>query len=172
MIAIISDYLGAAGSAAVAVNRSKSAAERVLMLLWAALTGEWGAFVFWVVLSYPASTATSTWLVRLILLALAAAGTVAVLMFFRHSWRRAVARPLPSGPANTWIVQQPGWKLALLYWGVLGFPNLAITLWARSTQHHPQPAGWLLFWIVVPVTWSVTTALMLRVLWRHQAENT
>lgn len=154
------------------MNRSRSAAERVLMLLSAALTGEWGAFVFWVVLSDRASTATSTWLVRLIMLALAAAVTVAVLMLFRRIWRRAVARPLPSGPENRWLVQQPGWKLALLYWGVLGFPELAVTLWARSTQHHAQPAGWLLFWIVVPLTWSATIALMLRVLWRHQAENT
>jgi hypothetical protein len=171
MIAVISDYSGAAGSGAGAVNRSRSAAERVLMLLWAALTGEWGAFVFWIVLSYRASTATWTWLVRLIMLALAAAGTVAVLLFFRHSWRRAVARRLPSGPANS-SVQQPGWKLALLFWGMLGFPELAETLWARSTQHHAQPAGWLLFWIVVPLTWSATIALMLRVLWRRQAENT
>ena len=153
------------------VNRSKSAAERVLMLLWAALTGGWGAFVLWVVLSYRASTATSTWLVRSIMLALAAAGTVAVLTLFRHSWRRAVARPLPGGPVNGWIVQQPGWKLAVLYWGILGLPELAVTLWASRTHHHALPAGWLAFWIVMPLIWSASMALMLRALWRHQAEN-
>jgi hypothetical protein len=151
-------------------KRSRTASGRILGLC---LSAGCSAFVLWVILHYIGTGAStvSSWAARFIMADVAAAATAGFVLLFRSLWRYAVTRPLPSGRANAWLVRQPWWIVALIYWAALDVPYLAMVLRASLTHHRPPGAG-LAGWALANGIFSAFMALMLRVLWRRQAENT
>lgn len=152
-------------------KRSRTASERILGLC---LSAGCSAFVLWVILHYTGTGAStvSSWVARFIMADVAAAAIMGFVLLFRSLWRYAVTRPLPSGRANAWLVRQPWWIVALIYWAAMGGPSLAAVLWTSHTHHLPPHGAGLVRLVLASGIFSVFIALMLRVLWRRQAENT
>jgi hypothetical protein len=113
----------------------------------------------------------STWIARLIMAAVAAALSAGVALVFRSIWRQAANRPLPRGRANAWLVRQPWWRVALIYWAGMGGASAAGILMSAQMDHAAPPVAWLARWVLGAGIYSAFLALILQVLWLRQAEN-
>ena len=153
------------------MNRSASIAERIVVAVWVLVTALWSVFALDVILAYRSSTAASTWSARLIMIAVAAAVTIAVVLLVRTQWRRVLNTPLKGGRGSRWIIQRPGWQIAGLYWIILGLPPLAANIWQAHTEHHLPSAGMLATMCAVSIIGSSFLALTMRAIWRRKAEN-
>jgi uncharacterized membrane protein YdcZ (DUF606 family) len=145
-------------------------AQRMVEIAGMVATVVWCVLALWVILSYQGSTAASTWTARLVMMLLAAAVTAGVVLAVRRGWRRGLASSLPDGRLNRWIARRPGWQLALFYWLLLGLPPLAANVWSAHSEHHAPSAGLLGIVLVTSVLGASFLALMLRVVWRRQAQ--
>jgi predicted membrane protein len=154
------------------VKRSKTVPERILTVLGLTLAAGWSAFWLWAILQFDGGSTVSTWVARLIMAAVAAAVTVGVALVVRSIWRQAVARPLPRGRVNAWLVRQSWWRLALINWAGMGGSTVAGTFYAAN-MHHGAPSGAYLIRLALGTgIYSAFLALNQYVLWRRQAENT
>ncbi len=144
--------------------------ERILTVAAAVLTVAWCLLALLIALSYQGTTAGSTWIVRGLLLALGAFVTNGFLHMAARAWRSALAQPLPGGRASSWLAAQPGWRLAIGFWLLYSAPELGTSVW----RHHGNPGSAgppelsLLFTSVIGAS---LLAMLFRVVWQHQLEN-
>ena len=151
--------------------REPTLSERVLLGLATAALILWCLVVLVVALGYLGPSFGLTWAVRLGLLAAGTLITAGLLRLGVRSWRRAVARPLPAGRSSRWLARQPGWRLAVGCWSLYVAPEFGTGLWLTPRSHEalatmPHVAG-----LVFSVLGACLMALLCRVLWRRQAEN-
>jgi hypothetical protein len=128
--------------------------------------------VLWAILQFDGESTVSTWVARLIMAAVAAAATAGVVLVFRSVWRHASTRPLPRGRANAWLMRQPWWMVALIWWALLGGASVTGTLFAADGPHAVPSGAYLIRLVLGTGIYSAFMALVLHVLWRRQAENT
>ena len=152
-------------------KRSRTRIERIPGLT---LSSGLSAFVLWLILHYTGlgGSTVSSWVARFIMADVAVVAILGLLLLARSVWRYAVTRPLPGGRANAWFVRQPWWIVALIYWAAFGGPSLAVGLWTGDTRHLLLDRAWPGGWVLASGIYSVFMAVMLRALWRRQAENT
>jgi len=127
--------------------------------------------VLMVALSYRAADPGSTWMTRTILLALAALFTVTFVLLIRRSWRRALARPIPDRGVNGWLVRQPWWRLALMFWVPYGSASLGSVIGVSSHTHHHLSALRLAVVLAGSAFPAAVQAGVQGTLWRRQAER-
>jgi len=152
--------------------REPTLSERVLRGVAVAALILWYLVLLVLALGYLGPNMGATWVLRIGLLA---AGTLVTAGLARqgvHSWRRAIARPLPTGRSSRWLARQPGWRLAVGCWSLYLAPELSTGLWLGARSHHavattPHIAG-----LVSSVLFACLVALLCRTVWRRQAENT
>jgi hypothetical protein len=153
------------------MRREPTLGERVLLGLATAALIAWCLIVLVVALGYTGQSTDATWLARTGLLAAGGLVTSGLVRLGISTWRRAIARPLPGGLGSRWLASQPGWRLAVGCWALYGAPELGTRLWVNYRAHRavatmPHVAG-----LVSSVAAACMAALLLRVLWRRQAEN-
>ena len=153
------------------MKRATSVAERALVLAGTALTAGWCALVLWIIFSYRGGTSGTTWVARLIMVGIAGAITYAVIMVFLLGWRRAVRRPLPRGRRNSWIVRQPAWALALVFWLATSWPFFGFFVIANHGHRQGISSGIFLGCLALSIIGASSIGLMFRVMWQRQAEN-
>jgi hypothetical protein len=151
--------------------REPTLGERVLLGIAVAALIAWCLVVIVIALGYTGHTAGATWLIRAGLLAAGGAVTSGLVRLGISTWHRAVARPLPVGRGNRWLARQPGWRLAVGCWALYGAPELGTGMWLSYRAHRavaslPHIAG-----LLSSAAAACVVALMLRVLWRRQADN-
>lgn len=96
-----------------------TAAGRLRTVLLAAVLAVWCFLITAVALTYRTVGGGSPWPVRWVILGVGAAvagGAIGLAALLRRRIRTLAARPLPEQGVNRWLAQQPGWRLALLYW--------------------------------------------------------
>lgn len=112
----------------------------------------------------------SGWVARVAITFVAAVVTTGSALILRAAWRYSITLPLPAGTANSWLVRQPGWMLALIWFGVIEAPWLAMGTWAKITHHPAMPTALLASCLAGGLIGSACMSLMLRVNWRIRAQ--
>lgn len=153
------------------MRRQPTRSERILLAVAAALLVAWCLFVIVIALGYPGPGGVWTWVVRLGLLAIGSLITAGLVWLGSRSWRRAIARPLPARRSSRWLARQPGWRLAIGCWTLYGAPEFGVTLSLSERTHQADTTILLVVWLVSSVFAASVVALLCRVLWRRQAEN-
>jgi len=153
------------------MKRQPTLSEHVLLAVAIAAFVAWCLLVLVVALGYIGSSAASTWLGRVGLLAGGVPITSGLVYAGVRTWRRAIARPLPAGRGSRWLASQPGWRLAIGCWVLYGAPELGTRLWISASAHRavattPHIAG-----LVSSVIGACLVALLCRALWQRQAAN-
>jgi len=154
------------------MKREATLSERVLLGVATVVLIAWCLFVLVVALGYTGSSPASTWLCRLGLLAGGALLTSGFVRVGVGAWRQAARRPLPAGRGSRWLACQPGWRLAVGYWALYGAPELGTGLWLTDRAHQAVATTSHIAGLVATIVGACLVALLCRVLWRHQAENT
>jgi hypothetical protein len=152
--------------------REPTASERVLLAVAIAAVIVWSLLVLVVALGYLGPSIGATWAIRIALLAAGALITAGLVRLGVHSWRRAIARPLPSGRSSRWLARQPGWRLAVGCWSVYVAPELGTGLWLNARSHQALATTSRIAGLVFSVLGACLVALLCGALWRRQAENT
>ena len=153
------------------MRRSWSAAERALLIIGVMLTAPWCALAFVVVSAYRGGSTTSTWVARLVMAFLVGIVTAAVIMLGRYKWLRVIARPFPQRGLNGWMARQSGWALALCCLVVFGGADVSAILVVSHAERRGLPAPLVVQLLATSAVSAAVIALMMRVIWRRQAEN-
>lgn len=152
------------------MSRPATAAERVLMLYWTVVIVVWCGFTAAVALGCQNADGSAPWAVRGVIVTVGVLAAASVALLTRLALRRAAARPMPQRGVNGWLVRQPGWRLALIYWlgWVAGLGG--VLLGTSSRVHHSPPAfAWPLV-IVVGAFSAMGSAAVLRVICQRRSE--
>jgi hypothetical protein len=153
------------------MRRQPTLSERILLAVATAALVAWCLFVIVVALGYPGPADGRTWVVRLGLLTIGSVITAALVWLGIRGWGRAIARPLPGRRSSRWLARQPGWRLAIGYWTLYGAPELGVTLSLSERGHESETTLRPIFWLVTSVLAACLGALLCRVLWMRQAQN-
>ena len=142
------------------------------MLYGTVLIVVWCGFTVAVALGYQNADGSAPWTVRGVIVAVGVLVAASVALLTRLALRRAVARPMPQRGVNGWLVRQPGWRLALIYWlgSVAGFGGVLLSI--SSRMHHSPPA---FVWPLLIVGWAfaaVGNAAQLRVICERRSQAT
>ena len=151
--------------------RKPTLSERVLLAVAIAALILWCLVVLVVALGYLGPTIRVTWAARLGLLFAGTLITAGLLRLGVHSWRRAIARPLPAGRSSRWLARQPGWRLAVGCWSLFVAPEFGTGLWLNPRGHQAVATTSHVAGLVFSVLGACLAALLCRVLWQRQAEN-
>lgn len=151
--------------------REPTVGERVLLAVATGVLIAWCLVVLVIALGYAGPSTAVTWGGRIGLLAIGVIITAGLVRLGVCSWRRAIMRPLPPGRGSRWLTRQPGWRLAIGCWTLYEAPEFATGLWLSYRGHHavattPHIAG-----LISSVVGACLVALLCRVLWQRQAEN-
>ncbi len=146
-------------------------AERALLVIGVMLTAPWCVLAFVVVFAYRGGSTTSTWVARLVMALLVGIVTAAVIMLGRYRWLRVIARPFPQRGLNGWMARQSGWALALCCGVVFGSAGVSAAFVVSHAERHGLPAALVVQLLATSAASAAVISLMLRVIWRRQAEN-
>jgi hypothetical protein len=153
------------------MTREPTLSERILLAVAITALILWCLVVLVVALGFMGPSLGTTWAIRIGLLAAGCFITARLVRLGVRSWRTAIARPLPSGRSSRWLARQPGWRLAVGCWSLYGAPELGIGLWLGSRGHQPVATTSHIAGLVTSVCGACLVALLCRVLWLRQAEN-
>jgi hypothetical protein len=151
------------------MQRKPTLSERILGVVSASLVAAWCLLVLTISLGYQGTTASSTWIIRCLLLSAGALLTTTFLRAAAGAWQAAVSRPLHDGRTSSWLAGQPAWRLAIYFWLLYSAPELGVSLWL----HHGRPPGAALqlYFLITSVIGASLVTMLYRTLWRRQLEN-
>lgn len=153
------------------MRRHPTLSERVLRAVAVAALIAWYLLVLVVALGYTGPAIGLTWVVRAALLVTGTLITTGLVRLGVRSWRQAIARPLPPGRSSLWLARQPGWRLAVGCWSLFVAPELGTGLWLSPRGQAAVAATPSIADLISSVVGACLVALLCRVLWQRQAEN-
>jgi hypothetical protein len=153
------------------MKRSPTVSERIVTAGGMIVTAAWCVFALWVILSYRGATAASTWIPRLVMVLFAEAATAGVVLVVRACWRRALEQRMPAEYLSSRLIRRPGWQLAIVFWMFIDLPVFVIATVARRAGADEPTWPVLGIMLLASVIGCSFLALMVRVAWRRQAEN-
>src|SRR5215469_2469019 len=153
------------------MTREPTLSERVLLAMAVTTLSLWCLVMLVVALGFMGPGIWSTWAIRIGLLAAGCLITAWLVRLGVRSWRSAITQPLPAGRSSRWLARQPGWRLAVGCWSLYVAPELGIGLWLGPRGHQPVATTPHIAGLVTSVFGACLVALLCRVLWLRQAEN-